>query len=451
MRSFLMLATAFVALAAAPDLARAEARNPNAIAVIIGNKNYVNHDIPAVKFADRDAQAIRNYAVDVLGYDPRNIIYLENATQSQMLKVFGSADDPKGQFARWLRPGGVADVLVYYSGHGVPSIKDAQSYLLPVDADPNSVTINGYALNLLYTNLQKLGAHSVTVLLDACFSGASAEGPLIAGASVMSRPASPAPAAGQAGGLTVLTASQADQVANWDGKDQHGLFTEYFLEAVYGGADVKKYGGQGDGHITLASVQKYLDDEMSYVAQREDGRDQNVTVIGEPATVLAMIVPGHPPQRHDYVVPAPVQPVIARPSPPPTPRPPPPAPPRPVVQQAVDPNVAEHQGEVARQRNDYQAAAYLFDQAAQAGSVRAMTHLGQLFNGGRPDMQPNYAMADYWFERAAAAGDREAMYEIGMMCKRGTNGPVNLERARYWFDQAAKRGDMLARHELNRL
>ena len=44
----------------------------------------------------------------------------------------------------------------------------------------------------------------------------------------------PAPTPAQAGGLTVLTASQADQVANWDGKHRHGLFTEYFLEAVYG-------------------------------------------------------------------------------------------------------------------------------------------------------------------------------------------------------------------------
>ena len=305
MRALLLTATFLVALALAPVAARAEARNPYAVAVIIGNKSYQNHEIPEVKYADRDAEAIRDYVIRVLGYDERNIIFLENATQGELLNVFGSADDPRGKLARWLRPGGKSDVLVYYSGHGVPSVKDAQSYLLPADADPNAITQNGYPLSLLYTNLQKLGARSVTVLLDACFSGASAGGSLISGASVMSRPASPAPAAAQAGGLTVLTASQADQVANWDASHKHGLFTEYFLEAVYGRANDPQYGGHKDGRITLGAVQKYLDDEMSYVAQREDGRDQNVTVSGDPGMVLASLPPDGPPVRHDEASPAP--------------------------------------------------------------------------------------------------------------------------------------------------
>ena len=160
----------------------------------------------------------------------------------------------------------------------------------------------------------------MTVLLDACFSGASAGGSLIAGASVMSRPASPAPTAAQAGGLTVLTASQADQVANWDDKHRHGLFTEYFLEAVYGRADDPQYGGHKDGRITLGAVQTYLDQEMSFVAGREDARPQDATISGEAGHVLATFSPGHAPTRHDEVPPPPPTPVaVAKPAPAPSP------------------------------------------------------------------------------------------------------------------------------------
>ena len=438
MRAVLMMAAAVLAVAGAPARGRAEVRNPDAVAVIVGNRNYQNHDIPAVTFADRDAASIRRYVIDVLGYDERNVIFLDDATQGRLLNVFGSADAPKGQLARWLRPGGRSDVLVYYSGHGVPGIADAQSYLLPVDADPNSVSQNGYPLKLLYENLQKIGARSVTVLLDACFSGSSAGGTLLPGASVMTRPASPVPAA-DTGGLTVLTASQADQVANWDGKHQHGLFTEYFLEAVYGRADDPQYGGHRDGKITLAAVHSYLDTEMSYVAQREDGRDQTVTVIGDPGFVLAMIVPKQPPPRRD---PEPTVPAVVPPPPPHIVAAPPPP--------AIDAGALEKQGESARRMNDYPGAMRLFQQAADLGNVRAMTNLGLLYNGGRPDMQPDYKVALNWFLRAAGAGDAEAEYEIGMMCKLGRNGPVDSARARYWFDLAAKHGDMAARQELNR-
>jgi TPR repeat protein len=300
MRRFLVVALSLVALAVGTAQSRAEARNPYAVAVIIGNKTYLNQDAPEVKFADRDAQAIKRYVIDVLGYSEDNIIYYENATQSTLNTVFGTADDPRGQLAKWLWRGGKSDVLVYYSGHGVPGANE-QSYLMPVDGNPSAPSQTGYPLSLLYGNLQKSGARSITVLLDACFSGNSAGGPLATNASVMTRPASPGPA--QPGGLVVLAAAQADQLANWDSKRRHGLFTEYFLEAVYGKADDAQYRGHGDGRITLAAVHEYLDEAMSHAAQREDGRDQDAYVSGEPATVLATLAPGHPPLRLDDAVP----------------------------------------------------------------------------------------------------------------------------------------------------
>ena len=56
-------------------------RNPHGLAVIIGNRTYGHSDVPPVDYAHRDAEAFRRYVLDVLGYDPRNVIHIEDATR----------------------------------------------------------------------------------------------------------------------------------------------------------------------------------------------------------------------------------------------------------------------------------------------------------------------------------------------------------------------------------
>ncbi len=259
---------------------------------------------------------MKRYVIDVLGYDEKNIIYLENAGLSRMLSLFGTAD-VAGQVSRWVRRDGTSDLFVYYSGHGVPGLNDGQSYLLPVDGDPAAGEINGYPLRLLYANLQKTAARNIVVLLDACFAGQSGNGAsLIHNASLLVRPADPAPKQ-VIPRLTVLAASAANEVANWDDADKHGLFTEYFLRAVYGAATPAPGGSAAETKITVAAVHRYLDNEMSYFAGRELGRDQDASVSGDDGLVLAAFAPGIRPVRPDVAPPpAPAVPVVA-PAPPP--------------------------------------------------------------------------------------------------------------------------------------
>ena len=112
--------------AAAP--ANAEITNPNGVAVIIGNSAYQG-GLPEVTYAGNDADAFRAYVMDVLGYDPDNIIDLRDATQAQMIATFGNADNIQGRLWRLVEPG-LSDVVVFYSGHGVPG-EDRRAYLLP--------------------------------------------------------------------------------------------------------------------------------------------------------------------------------------------------------------------------------------------------------------------------------------------------------------------------------
>ena len=261
------------------------ARNPNAVAVIIGNRTYQGR-VPAVDYAHNDADAMKRFVIERLGYRVGNVIDLRDATQADLSSVFGSALSPRGKLWRWVRPG-ASDVTIFYSGHGVPGIQDRRSYLLPVDADPNEPAINGYPLERLYENLAQVPARSITVYLDACFSGDSPKGMLIRATSGLTIESKPLPEK-LATSITVLTAAGAGELASWDEKAEHGLFTRYLLEALEGAADKDGF-GDGDGKVTVVEIKRYLDREMTYAARRIYGRDQNASVFGNEARVVAVV------------------------------------------------------------------------------------------------------------------------------------------------------------------
>lgn len=265
------------------DRAQIVERNRESIAVIIGNRNYGN-GLPAVVYANNDAASVKRYVIDVLGYREGNVIDLRDATQAEMLSVFGNANEYRGKLWSWVREGR-SDVLVYYSGHGMPGSHDRRGYLVPVDADPATPEINGYGLDLLLTNLARLNTRSTTVLLDACFSGNSAGGWLIPSASPVYIKTAPPPRIGK---MTVITAAQGDQLASWDHEAKLGLFTRYLLDGLYGAADSGP-GGNNDGEITVGEIQSHLDDTVSYAARRQFRRVQKASVSGDPRTILTAV------------------------------------------------------------------------------------------------------------------------------------------------------------------
>ena len=281
-RKFNLTLALFVSAAIGLGAPRAmAAENANGIAVIIGNKSYADKDIPKVSFADRDAQAMRRYVIDVLGFRNENIIMLSDASQAQMQSTFGRKGNHRGRAFQYVRPG-KSDLFVFYSGHGIPGLKDRRSYLLPTDAAIATAEINGYPLDVLYENLDKLNARSVTVFIDACFTGSSHGGPLIKAASGLQVLPKPVKAATP---MTVITASSRDQLASWDQDARHGLFTEYLLRALYGAADRRPW-GNGDGKVTVGEIRTYLNDEMRFRARRAFNREQTPTVIGDERRVM---------------------------------------------------------------------------------------------------------------------------------------------------------------------
>lgn len=274
------------------------AENPDAVAVIIGNRDY-GKELPDVSFARRDARSMKRFVIEVLGFREGNVIEALDASQANLTSIFGNRQDHRGRLWQYVR-GERSDVFIFYSGHGVPGLRDGRGYLLPVDADPTTPELNGYPLDLLLANVEKLKARSVTIMIDACFSGNSDGGWLVRSASpvyVKTAPVTPMK------GVVMLTAAQSDQVASWDRDSRHGLFTKHVLDAASGKADAAPF-GDGDGTVTLGEVKAYLDEEMTYAARRAFGRVQVASITGPLDRVIVPTLPAERPSEISSRMPA---------------------------------------------------------------------------------------------------------------------------------------------------
>ena len=251
--------------------------NPDAVAVVMGVKDYRNPFVPTVDYALEDAKLVREYLVHALGYRKVNVRYLENPTKSELEQYFGKEGDYKGKLYDMVKDK-EADVFVYYAGHGAPDLESKGAYFVPSDADPNLVRLGGYSLDLFYANLAKLPSKNVTVVIDACFSGSYQKGMLLSGASPLMtkvRAASIDPR------IMLFSSSGPDETSSWYPEKGHSLFTYYFLRALQGEADRNK-----DGIVTKGDMDAYLKDYVPQEARRLWERPQNPQFSGGTDAVL---------------------------------------------------------------------------------------------------------------------------------------------------------------------
>jgi TPR repeat protein len=249
---------------------RSSVTKPDDIAVIIANSNYTEgKDIPNVIPAYADSEGIKNYVTQALGIVEDNIIFIKDATQKDLIGTFGNKDIHKGRLFRYLTKG-KSNVFVFYSGHGAPGDEDT-NYLVPTDAEASMIDLHGYSLKTLYQNLSKLPAKSVTVVLEACFSGASEAGTVISNASPILLQAKDT---GVPSNITVIAAGAANQIASWETDKSHGLFTKYFLKGMSGEAD-----NDNDRKVSWSELRNYLAKTVTRSAMRNYGREQTPQIV----------------------------------------------------------------------------------------------------------------------------------------------------------------------------
>lgn len=246
-------------------------KNSNAFAVVIGNKDY--QYTKKVSFAINDAQTIKKYLINVLGYNEGNIFYLENASKSNFETYFGTKENPQGKLYNNIKQG-ISDVFIYYAGHGAPGLKDNKGYFVPIDCDPQYVEQGGYSLDLFYNNISKLNAKSITVITDACFSGAEIFNNI---SPIIITVANPIAVADN---CVVLSSSTGSQVSTWYNDKQHGMFTYFFLKALQ---DKDNSDKNKDGKLSYQEIFDYVSDKtegVPYYARSIHGVDQTPAIQG---------------------------------------------------------------------------------------------------------------------------------------------------------------------------
>jgi len=248
---------------------RPVAERPDAIAVVIGVERYVGRGIPEVPFAQRDAAQMREHLEKLVGIPRDNIIYVENeaATKGAIQTAL------EGDLPTRVTPG-LSDVYVYFAGHGAPDPGSKAPYLVPSDGNPSFAKQSCYAMSSFYESLSSLRARSVTVMLDACFSGVSGRSGKAEALLATARPLmiqlkeSVLPA-----GVTVLAAGTGEQVSLGFRRMKHGLFTYYLLKGLRGEA-------VRDGRLTPSSLASYLEKMVPPEARRQ-GMVQTPVLLGD--------------------------------------------------------------------------------------------------------------------------------------------------------------------------
>lgn len=257
---------------------------PDAVAVVIGNQSYEDPILARapVKFAINDAATIKDYLVQTLGFEEKNILYLENATLTDFLKVFGDDRDHRGMLYSRLRMF-ASSMFVFYSGHGAPDTNTRGAFIVPSDADPSVIRFTGYSLDTLNRNLNKIGqekkVQKIVVVMDTCFSGGYNDGMLIESASPIFIETDEARLLSE--NTVILTSSQKDQISSWYLDKEHGLFTYFFLKGI-------KEAVERGITLTAGDMERYLQEsnKVGDYAWRLYNREQTPSVQGNRGVVL---------------------------------------------------------------------------------------------------------------------------------------------------------------------
>ncbi|MBV5313666.1 MAG: caspase family protein [Prolixibacteraceae bacterium] len=229
---------------------------PNKLALIIGNEDYsgnLNADIN-VNYARRDAEVFRNYVLNTLGVEERNIHFLTDATAGTLNREIDLVS------ALMKRMGPETELIFYYAGHGLPDENTKIPYLIPVDVNASNLS-SAISLNSIYRKFSELGAKKITVFLDACFSGGARAQSLLAARSVRIKPKEE----GISGNIIVFSASSGEQSALPFDAQKHGLFTYFLLKKLK----------ETNGTVTYSELAKYLKTNVGVEALRVNGKSQD--------------------------------------------------------------------------------------------------------------------------------------------------------------------------------
>lgn len=238
------------------DIPTTAISQPNTFAVIISNEHYSH--VSNVPYATNDGKIFKEYCHKILGIPSNNIHYVLDATLGELTHQIDWLMQVMAAYK------GDAKKLFYYAGHGIPDETSKNAYLLPVDGYGNSIS-SALSLDDFYNSLASLPSKSTILFFDACFSGASREGGMLAstrGVAIKAKQKQPM------GNLVVFSAAQGDETALAYNEQYHGMFTYYLLKKIR----------ETEGEVTLGDLEQFLIDQVHKQSIVINGKSQTPSV-----------------------------------------------------------------------------------------------------------------------------------------------------------------------------
>lgn len=238
-------------------------KNPNKVALIIGNENYselFNANVN-VDYARRDAEIFKQYAINTLGVEERNVYFMTDATSGRMKREL----DRVVELVQ--RMGNQTELIFYYSGHGFPDESHSAPYLIPIDVTAANLSA-AISLREMYTKFGQTNAKKITVILDACFSGGGRNEGLLTARAVRIKPKEE----DVAGNMVVFAASSNDQSALPYKDKKHGMLSYFLMKKLQ----------ETRGNVTYGELFTYLKNQVGIESLRSNGKTQDPQILFSP-------------------------------------------------------------------------------------------------------------------------------------------------------------------------
>jgi len=238
----------------------------NSVAIVIGIEDYTY--LPDALYAENDATYMSEYFKKRLGVE-QVVLY---TSKDVIGYFFDDKFNPEyGELQKAIVKG-KSDVFVFYSGHGLPEKDGANAYLFPADGKTERLTNQGYPITQLYKDLEALEPKTITVFLDACFSGGSKSSETaiaenLDGTKSGVRIATKLPKPWETNpNFSVFTSSTGSETSLSYDKTETGLFSYYLMAGMQGAADAN-----ANNEITLGELKNYVIQKVMETSKKISG------------------------------------------------------------------------------------------------------------------------------------------------------------------------------------
>ena len=212
------------------------------VAAVIGINDY--NLWPPLTGAEPDARRVAAQ-LEELGFETVLELYDKDATRDAILRLLGSELQSKTHENDM--------VVIFFAGHGQTETlpgpaREKRGYIVPVDSDPQRTFSTAIPMHQLRELTNRLPAKHVYYAMDSCYSGLG----FTRGIGLVKK--------GTSNYIDKVTSLRSVQMVTAGGEGEEvleregrGIFTNSFIDALSGKADLNK-----DGYVTASEIGTYV-------------------------------------------------------------------------------------------------------------------------------------------------------------------------------------------------